>query len=442
MIRLGPHYVEPRRIAFFVLEQTALWLAYVLAAAATARGLGIQPALEPLLARAVFAALAIEAALHLGDLHQLAAAVADAPSGRRLLRALGVATIACGAARLGRTSVALAPAEVAGLGAAVLVALGSRALLPSLVPRLGLRTRVLLVGTGASARVLEREAARDGGVEIVGSATPRAVDLVERARAVHAHTLVVAVDDRRGLPVRELLRCRIEGVEVIDGAAFAARALHRLPVELVRPSDLVFEDGFVHPPWLRAARRALSLVATLALGVVAAPLVAAAALAVRLDSRGAVLYRQERVGRRGAPFSLLKLRTMREGAEREGAAWAAREDPRITRVGRLLRRFRVDELPQLWNVLVGDMELVGPRPERPPFVAELRSKIPYYDLRHVVRPGITGWAQISYPYAASIEEAREKLQYDLYYVRHLSLSLDLLILARTAKVVLLGRGAR
>jgi exopolysaccharide biosynthesis polyprenyl glycosylphosphotransferase len=242
--------------------------------------------------------------------------------------------------------------------------------------------------------------------------------------------------------VRELLSCRLAGVDVIDATTFAELALRKIPVELARPSDLVFSDGFARPAWLLAARRAVSLAAALALSVLAAPLLLLAALAIKLDSRGPVFYHQERVGAQGRSFRMLKFRTMRTDAEAAGVRWAQKDDPRITRVGRWLRRFRIDELPQLWNVLKGEMGIVGPRPERPEFVARLRAQIPYYELRTLVPPGITGWAQIRYPYAASLEEAREKLQYDLFYVKHLSVLLDLVILFHTAKVVLFGRGAR
>lgn len=441
MLRLGIHYVEPRRIAFFVIEESAVWLSFVLVAATVAFALGHPAALGPLLSRALLATAVIEFGFYLGSLHDLRVALEDAATGRRLLKVLGGSVIAFA---LLTTSVrgASAPSVVAGLGASCLSALGLRAWLPPLCARLQLKTRVFLVGEGAAVRHVVREAQRDGGVDVAGFAGLRTVDIAERARAVGAATVVVAADDRRGLPTLELLRCRAEGIEVIEGAVFAARALHRLPVELTRPSDLIFSDGFAHPPWLRATRRAISVAVSAALLVLTAPLIAVAALAVALDSPGPILYRQGRVGRRGVVFSIVKFRTMGVDAERAGAEWAAFDDPRVTRVGRWLRRFRVDELPQLWNVLRGDMDLVGPRPERPKFVAELRRKIPYYDLRAIVRPGITGWAQVKYPYAASVEEAREKLQYDLYYVRHLSLSLDLFIVLLTAKVVLSGRGAR
>jgi exopolysaccharide biosynthesis polyprenyl glycosylphosphotransferase len=441
MIRLGIHYVEPRRIAFFVAEETAAWLSFVLAAAGVAFLLHHPPpALGPLLGRAILATLLIEVALHLGDLHDVRVAIADAPDGRRLFRVLGGATVIFGVALATAREV---PAPlVAGLGAACTVSLALRALLPVLSPRLGLRTRIFLVGDGRAARQLVREVARDGNVEVSGFAGARAHDVAERAAAAGAPTIVVATDDRRGLPLPELLRCRAAGLEVFEGAVFCARALHRLPVELIRPSDLIFEDGFAQPGWLLLARRALSVGASLLLLLFAAPLLAFAAIAIPFDSRGPILFRQVRVGRGGRPFRILKFRTMTVDAETSGPAWASPSDPRVTRVGRLLRRFRLDELPQLFNVLAGDMELVGPRPERPEFVAELRHHIPYYDLRHVVPPGITGWAQVRYPYAASLEEAKEKLQYDLYYVRHLSLSFDLFILLATAKVVLFGRGAR
>jgi exopolysaccharide biosynthesis polyprenyl glycosylphosphotransferase len=439
VLRLGIHYVEPRRIAFFVLEESALWLSFVLAGGAVAHALGRPAPLEGLLGSALLATLLIEGGIYLHSLHDLRVALDDAADGRLLLKVLGGSTILF--AFVGARS-ALSPSTVAGLGASCVAVLALRAALPSLSAWLGLQTRVFLVGEGATARQLVREAQRHGGVDVAGFAGVRTLGIAERAAAVDARIIVVAADDRRGLPTYELLRCRAEGLEVIEGATFAARALHRLPIELTRPSDLIFHDGFAHPLWLRATRRGLSIATSSLLLLLSAPLLAVAALAVRLDSRGPVLFRQLRTGRRGLPFPILKFRTMTVDAERDGAAWATAGDPRITRVGRWLRRFRVDELPQLWNVLRGDMDLVGPRPERPEFVTELRRKIPYYDLRTVVRPGITGWAQVKYPYAASVEEAREKLQYDLYYVRHLSLSLDLLVLALTAKVVIGGRGAR
>jgi exopolysaccharide biosynthesis polyprenyl glycosylphosphotransferase len=234
----------------------------------------------------------------------------------------------------------------------------------------------------------------------------------------------------------------LAGLEVVDATQFAEQVLKKIPVALARPSDLVFSEGFARPQWLLTMRRMVSLFAGTVLFMVAAPLLLLVAICIKLDSTGPVLYSQERVGAGGRNFRMLKFRTMHTDAETEGARWASSNDPRVTRVGRFLRRFRVDELPQLFNVLVGDMAVVGPRPERPQFVAQLRTQIPYYDLRTLVEPGITGWAQIRYPYAASLKEACAKLEYDLYYVKHLSIWLDLTILFHTGKVVLFGRGAR
>ncbi|HEY2745809.1 MAG TPA: exopolysaccharide biosynthesis polyprenyl glycosylphosphotransferase, partial [Polyangia bacterium] len=227
-----------------------------------------------------------------------------------------------------------------------------------------------------------------------------------------------------------------------DGPTFAERALKKIPVDLVKPGDLVFSDGFARPAWLLAGRRLLSLMASVVLFMLAAPVLAMVAAIIKLDSKGPVFYSQERVGVSGRTFRMLKFRTMRTDAEAAGVKWAQKNDPRVTRIGKWLRRFRIDELPQILNVVKGEMGIVGPRPERPEFVAKLRRQIPYYDLRTLVPPGITGWAQIRYPYAASLEEAREKLQYDLWYVKHLGVRLDLAILFHTAKVVIFGRGAR
>jgi sugar transferase (PEP-CTERM system associated) len=332
---------------------------------------------------------------------------------------------------------------VAGLGGACTVALALRAILPDVGRRVSLRARVLVVGRGSrAAAILYDEIDRDGHSEVAGTVSVEANGLVARARAVGADAVVVAVDDRRGLNVRELLACRLAGLEVIDATSFAERALKKIPIQLARTSDLVFSDGFDRGRVLIWGRRIISLMAAGVLFLFALPVLLIVAALIKLDSRGPVFYSQERVGLNGRNFKMLKFRTMRNDAEAAGVKWAQKDDPRVTRLGKYLRRFRVDELPQLINVLRGEMGVVGPRPERPEFVARLRTQIPYYDLRTLVPPGITGWAQIRYPYAASLEEAREKLQYDLYYIKHLSLFLDIVILFHTAKVVLFGRGAR
>jgi sugar transferase (PEP-CTERM system associated) len=260
-----------------------------------------------------------------------------------------------------------------------------------------------------------------------------------------AGLIVVALDDRRGkLPVNDLLRCRIDGVRVEEGASVLERLTGQIPIKNLRPSWLVFSRGFDESRLLRRLKVAGEFGVAALMLVAAAPVMLLVALAIRLTSPGAPIYRQERVGERGQTFRLLKFRTMRVDAEAAtGPVWAsAEDDPRITRLGRFLRKTRLDELPQLVNVVRGEMSFVGPRPERPHFVKALRQVIPFYDERHTVRPGITGWAQIRCGYGASIEDAELKLQFDLYYIKHMSFAFDMSILLDTLKVVVVGRGAR
>lgn len=258
--------------------------------------------------------------------------------------------------------------------------------------------------------------------------------------------VVVGVDDRRGhMPMDDLLECRQMGVTITDLTSFFERESGRLQLTILDPSWLVFSGGFNGTPLRQLSKRCFDLVAASVMLLVLWPLMLLEALAICVESgiNQPVLYRQERVGAHGRTFLLLKFRSMRTDAERDGVArWAAKNDDRVTRVGRISRKLRIDELPQLWNVLKGDMSIVGPRPERPQFVADLATQIRYYGLRHSMKPGLAGWAQLSYPYGATVEEAAEKLKYDLFYVKNHNLLLDLLILIQTVEVVLFGRGAR
>ncbi len=256
-------------------------------------------------------------------------------------------------------------------------------------------------------------------------------------------TLIVAMRERRGrLPLQDLLYLKLHGVNVDNQSSFVERVTGRVPVAGLPPSTLVFSEGFRRITVYQRIKFMPDLLFALFLLVLASPFMLLAAAAVRLDSAGPVLFRQKRVGRAGEEFEILKFRTMRVDAEAEGARFAETADPRVTRVGRFLRRSRIDELPQLINVIRGEMAFVGPRPERPEFVAELQEKIPYYYLRTVIRPGITGWAQIRYPYGATLKEHREKLEHDLYYIKNISLTLDALIAIETLRVVMLGMGSR
>ena len=318
-----------------------------------------------------------------------------------------------------------------------------------------LRERVYVVGTGERAQRLVQglRTRSELGVEVVGwsgnveGALTResiASHMMELVRQRDVHRVIVAMPDRRGtIPVQELLQLRLGGVKVEEAMSWLEKMSGRIEVEQLYPSWLIFADGFRFSAGFILLRRLFSVLSSALLLLVVLPVMPFVILAIKLDSPGPVLYRQKRVGRRGVTFFCYKFRTMRQDAEADtGPTWAGDDDPRITRVGRFLRSSRLDEIPQLWCVLKGDMGFVGPRPERPEFVEWLSKEIPYYPVRHAVRPGITGWAQIRYRYGNTLEDAKEKLQYDLFYIKNASIGLDLLIMFHTIKIVLLGRGAQ
>jgi sugar transferase (PEP-CTERM system associated) len=267
-------------------------------------------------------------------------------------------------------------------------------------------------------------------------------DLPAIVRDQRISKIIVALDDLRGaLPTRDLVQLRVQGIEIEDAHSALASLTGRVWLRTVRPSWFVFSKGFQRSKTTMLLKRIIDLAFGLFGIVLFSPIIALIAIAIRLDSKGPALYRQARVGVTGKVFNLLKFRSMRLDAEdASGAVWSQHDDPRITRLGRFLRKYRLDELPQFLNVLRGEMSFVGPRPERPCFVDQLREKIPFYDERHSVRPGITGWAQVEYKYGASIEDAFHKLEYDLFYLKHLSIVFDIAIVFRTVRVVLFGFG--
>jgi sugar transferase (PEP-CTERM system associated) len=268
--------------------------------------------------------------------------------------------------------------------------------------------------------------------------------LFETAMTSRADSLVVALADRSGgYPLQEILRCKLHGISVFDAPAFFERVTGKMLIEHITPEWFIFSQGFQISHLKRGIKRCGDILFCLVMLPLLLPFLPLVVLIIKLDSPGPVFFRQVRVGENEKPFFLYKLRTMNNNAETQtGAVWAQTEDPRITRVGRFLRKSRLDEFPQLFNVLRGDMSLVGPRPERPEFVEQLQEIITYYSERHLIKPGITGWAQINYPYGSSVEDAIEKLRYDLYYLKNFSIPLDVLISMETIKVVLLGRGSR
>jgi sugar transferase (PEP-CTERM system associated) len=334
--------------------------------------------------------------------------------------------------------------------------LGWRAMYAWLIRQPYLRERVYVLGTGERATHLVEvlRERKDLGMDVVGWAGAigdgsltremLATSLLALQEKKMVNRVIVALGDRRGmLPVRELLQLRLDDIRVEDATALLEQVSGKIDVDELHPSWLIFSEGFHLKAAFLLVRRLISILVALACLLLCLPLIPLIVLAIKLTSPGPVLYRQRRVGRNGVAFTCYKFRTMRADAEADtGPTWASDDDPRITRLGRFLRRARLDEIPQLWNVLRGDMGFVGPRPERPEFVEWLNDEIPYYHLRHIIRPGITGWAQISYRYGNSVEDAKEKLQFDLYYIKNLSLGLDLLIIFQTIKIVLFGRGAK
>jgi sugar transferase (PEP-CTERM system associated) len=334
-----------------------------------------------------------------------------------------------------------------------------RLLLGGLLGTSAFRRRVLVLGAGARADRLRKLGERpEAGFAIVGyigmsSAAPVVEEAIHRdainnltryVENLGVSEVVLALEERRNaLPLKDLLRIKTTGVHVNDFSTFMERETGRVDLDTVNPSWLIFSDGFSSGRALSsAAKRIFDITASLLLLVLTLPVIVLFALLVKIDSKGPAFFRQRRVGLYGEPFDVIKLRSMRTDAEVNGAQFAQENDPRVTRIGRFIRKVRIDELPQTWSVLKGEMSFVGPRPERPEFVSDLEEKLPYYAERHMVKPGITGWAQINYPYGASIEDSRHKLEYDLYYAKNYTPFLDLLILLQTLRVVLWHEGAR
>jgi sugar transferase (PEP-CTERM system associated) len=320
--------------------------------------------------------------------------------------------------------------------------------------------KILIVGSGNLAVEVAREMLDrpDAGYRIAGFVgtdpellgksliNPRVIGLTseldEVVRREGIDRIIVAMGERRGqLPTTELLQLSLAGtVNIEEGASFYERVTGRVSLNMIRPSWLIFSSRGRQARISGIARNIVHRLVALIGALCSLPIALVTAVLIKLDSRGPVLYKQERVGKNGGSFTVMKFRSMRTDAEKAGPVWASLDDDRTTRVGKIIRKLRVDEIPQFWNILRGDMDFVGPRPERPHFVAQLAEEIPYYEQRHLIAPGLTGWAQIKYPYGASIEDARQKLQYDLYYIKNQSLMLDAIILFETVKIILFGRG--
>lgn len=459
MLRVFHHYFSARKLTFFLAESSAIAVACMVGAVAFAMALspGGSPLTGPrlwmsfVLLSAAFVGV-FQFSLYLLDLYDLRIASEDRQKGLRFLKAAGLTTMGVGGLMLLLPLFLPAPMPPGALLGGALGALtGTWIIRAALRAVVGEASGVLILGSGSKARGVAK-AIQDGGedsyrvvslVDPNSLAMPGAAPLSETARRLKVHYVVQACDDASATSCAEaLLSCRLAGQRVYDAAGFSERVLRRLPIEHLRAADFAYADELTVSWVRRVCQRGFDLVVSAALVILASPVLVWVALAIKLDSKGPIFYCQERVGLGGKVYRLWKFRSMRTDAEKNGAVWAKADDDRVTRVGRFIRKTRMDEIPQVLCVLLGDMSFVGPRPERPVFTAQLKEAIPFYGLREAVRPGITGWAQIRYPYGASVEDARNKLEFDLYYVKNGSLFLDVAILFHTVRHVLLGRGAR
>jgi sugar transferase (PEP-CTERM system associated) len=455
MLRIFRHYVSGFAALLFAGDLAVIAGSFLLVStSSTWLGAGPQGP------RLIFVAATVTFLLYLGDLYNT-----RLPLGRRELVARLLTCQASAALLVAAVGFALPNLRLGRLAFLEIGVLMTTGLLVWRLAWLGswslarVTIQVLVVGTGPVAKVIaELGPLSARPFRIIGflDDDPGAADSVPAGHALLGKTkdlsaiveetrpdvIVVAQVDRRGhFPAKSLLDCRLRGIAVEDWPAFYEKATGKILVTSLRPSWLIFADGFVKTPRTEIVKRLFDVTLALAGLLAAAPVMALVAIAIKLETPGPVLYRQPRLGQNGCAFILNKFRSMRRDAEKNtGPVWAQQRDPRITRVGAFLRRTRLDELPQLFNVLVGHMSFIGPRPERPEFVQTLQKQIPFYMERLSVKPGITGWAQVKYRYGASVEDALEKLQYDLYYIKNLSLFLDLLILLNTIQVVLFARG--
>ncbi|HEY6120573.1 MAG TPA: TIGR03013 family XrtA/PEP-CTERM system glycosyltransferase [Pyrinomonadaceae bacterium] len=380
----------------------------------------------------------------------------------RLVQALGLAWIALAIAFYALPGLIIGRGvSLVALPLALALMVGWRVSIHWFLGHPGIGEKILIVGSGNLAVEVAREVLNrpDAGYRIVGFVgtdaellgksliNPRVIgvtsDLDEIVAREDIDRIVVAMGERRGvLPTDKLLQLSLTGkVSIEEGASFYERITGRVSIDMIRPSWLIFSGRGRQARIPGLVRSAVHRIVALVGAVLSIPVVIVTAILIKLDSSGPIFYRQERVGKNGRKFVLIKFRSMRVDAEQDGPVWAVKDDDRTTRVGRIIRKIRIDEIPQFWNILCGDMNFVGPRPEREHFVAQLAQEIPYYEQRHLIAPGLTGWAQIKYAYGASIEDARQKLQYDLFYIKNQSLILDAIIMFETIKIILFGRGA-
>ncbi|MDY6854852.1 MAG: TIGR03013 family XrtA/PEP-CTERM system glycosyltransferase [Thermodesulfobacteriota bacterium] len=463
MLRIFNQYYPIRNILFFLMEGALIFFAVIVASYIRFGGYATIYLINDLgIIKALLITLICQICLYYFDLYDFKVTNTNMELGVRLLQALGISSIILAVIYY------LFPPLVIGRGIFLITLFFLiafvvlwRLLYNWLLITKRFAKRVLIIGSGDFATDITKEIfdKKDSGFYVVGFlgdnfdkvgisiVNPKVIgtynQLPQIAEKENVDKIVIAIQEKRGkMPMKELLKCRMKGIEVEDGTTFYERLTGKMAVENLNPSSLIFSEGFSQLR-ITNTKRLFELILSVIALVLLSPLFLITSLLIKLDSSGPVFFYQKRVGKDGEVYRLVKFRSMRDNAESyTGPVWAQTDDDRITRVGRIIRKTRIDELPQLFNVMKGHMSIVGPRPERPFFVKRLEGKVPYYSLRLCVKPGITGWAQIKYSYGASIYDSLIKLQYDIYYIKNMSMFLDLLIIFETIKVVLFGKGAR
>jgi len=441
-MQLFDRHVSARSLTVFGGETILISGSMVLAATVSRHTLAFDTVWKILLATAV-----CELCFYYNDLYDQTIVRSGRELAAHVMQAAGVAAMALALATLAVPSFALGHGGFVLSVCLVLIAIPLwRLTIARVAGDPHLEERVLILGTGPAAAAVAHEirTQHEYGYRLVGMVSEAcAAQLPALVADQNVHRIVVSLEDRRGtMPTAELLHAKLAGIRVEDAATIYERITGKILTDGLKPSWFIFSDGFRASRITRIVKRAIDVVASAIGLMLGAPLMALTALAIWIDDPGPVLFHQERVGANGRVFTLSKFRSMRLDAESGTPIWATDRDTRVTRVGRFIRLARLDELPQLRNVLRGDMSLVGPRPERPYFVERLAHDIPFYTERHAVKPGLTGWAQVKYRYGSTVEDAMEKLRYDLYYIKHLSLVFDLTIAIDTVKVIISGKGAK
>jgi sugar transferase (PEP-CTERM system associated) len=464
MLRLFKQYYPVRNAIFVVGEGLLIYISVIIASWILIGPIWLETTRQ-LLLKTFLITFVCQLCLYYNDLYDFKVTDSFLELGIRLLQALGVSAIfLAGVYYLFPQCIIGRGIFIVSLVFVILFIVSWRFGYTQILSRGLFDQKIILIGSGDLANNIAKEirSKKDCGYQIAAVVSKNSElktflckdfktictdgyeDLCQQAEMIQIRKIVVAIEDRRGnFPIKELLQCRVSGIEILEGNTFYEMLTGKLIVSQINPAWLIFSEGFQKPTILRLIKRSIDLTLSFCMLVILSPMLIVLAVLIKIDSPGPIFFSQERVGEKRKPYMVHKFRSMCADAEKHsGPVWAKTDDDRITRVGRFIRKWRLDEIPQLWNVLKGEMSFVGPRPERDYFVKELEEIIPYYSERFSVKPGVTGWAQVSYGYGASVEDAIEKLNYDLFYIKNMSIFMDLMVIMRTVKTVLFGEGAR